>query len=146
AGTAGVPELRTLQLMQLKNVAVVVTRYFGGIKLGAGGLIRAYSGSVSEAAKAIGVVKRVLQQELIFTIPYNRYDKVDHFLKEREIYVAGTEYGVSITISVYLDLEQVASFIADLTELLNGEPDLIKGDQRYNEIPVKEIGPREKND
>lgn len=137
AGTAGVPELKTLQLMGLKNVAVVVTRYFGGIKLGAGGLIRAYSSSVSEAAEAIGIVKRVKQQELIFTIPYNRYDKVDHFLKEKEVFVAGTEYSVNITISIYLDLDQIASFISDLTELLNGEPDLIKGDQRYNEIPVK---------
>ena len=82
----------------------------------------------------MGLVK---QQELIFSIPYNRYDKVDHFLKEKEVFVAGTEYGVNITISIYLDLDQIDPFISDLTELLNGEPDLIKGDQRYNEIPVK---------
>ena len=54
--------------MNLKNVTVVVTRYFGGIKLGAGGLIRAYSNSVTEGVEHIGVVKRVLQQELIFLI------------------------------------------------------------------------------
>ena len=54
SGTAGVPELKALQLMNLKNVTVVVTRYFGGIKLGAGGLIRAYSNSVTNV-----VVKRV---------------------------------------------------------------------------------------
>ena len=75
-GTAGVVELRALQLMKLKNVTVVVTRYFGGIKLGAGGLIRAYSNSVTEAAKAIGVVKRVLQKELTFSIAYNRLDEI----------------------------------------------------------------------
>ena len=136
-GTAGQPMLEVFRRAGVENVCCVVTRYFGGIKLGAGGLIRAYSSSVSEAAEAIGIVKRVKQQELIFSIPYNRYDKVDHFLKEKEVFVAGTEYGVNITISIYLDLDQIDPFISDLTELLNGEPDLIKGDQRYNEIPVK---------
>ena len=137
SGTAGIPELKALQLMQLKNVAVVVTRYFGGIKLGAGGLIRAYSNSVTEAAEAIGVVKRVLQQELLFTIPYNRYDEVNHFLEEKDIYVADREYATEITISVYLDLDQVDDFKAELTDLLAGKVEIIKGDQRYNEIPVK---------
>ena len=136
-GTAGQPMLNVFLKEEVSNAVCVVTRYFGGIKLGAGGLIRAYSSSVSEAAEAIGIVKRVKQQELIFSIPYNRYDKVDHFLKEKEVFVAGTEYGVNITISIYLDLDQIDPFISDLTELLNGEPDLIKGDQRYNEIPVK---------
>uniref|UniRef100_UPI001F09F811 IMPACT family protein n=1 Tax=Lactobacillus crispatus TaxID=47770 RepID=UPI001F09F811 len=71
SGTAGVPELKALQLMNLKNVTVVVTRYFGGIKLGAGGLIRAYSNSVTNIVEKVGVIKRVLQQELIFSVPYN---------------------------------------------------------------------------
>lgn len=137
SGTAGIPELKALQLMKLKNVAVVVTRYFGGIKLGAGGLIRAYSNSVTEAAEAIGVVKRVLQQELLFTIPYNRYDEVNHFLEEKDIYVADREYAAEITISVYLDLDQVDDFKAELTDLLAGKVEIIKGDQRYNEIPIK---------
>ena len=91
SGTAGIPELKALQLMKLKNVAVVVTRYFGGIKLGAGGLIRAYSNSVTSAAEAIGVVKRVMQQEIIFAIPYNRYDEINHYLEEADIFVESRE-------------------------------------------------------
>ena len=90
SGTAGVPELKALQLMNLKNVTVVVTRYFGGIKLGAGGLIRAYSNSVTSVVEKVGVIKRVLQQELIFNVPYNRFDEVDHYLKTNNVFIANT--------------------------------------------------------
>lgn len=139
SGTAGIPELKALQLMKLKNVAVVVTRYFGGIKLGAGGLIRAYSNSVTSAAKAIGVVKRVMQQEIIFAIPYNRYDEINHYLEEADIFVESREYAADITISVFLDLDQVAAFEAKLTDLMAGKIDFLEGDQRYNEIPLKDF-------
>ncbi|MDD6719390.1 YigZ family protein [Lactobacillus porci] len=137
SGTAGIPELKALQLMKLKNVAVVVTRYFGGIKLGAGGLIRAYSNSVTSAAEAIGVVKRVMQQEIIFAIPYNRYDEINHYLEEADIFVESREYAADITISVFLDLDQVAAFEAKLTDLMAGKIDFLEGDQRYNEILLK---------
>ncbi len=139
SGTAGIPELKALQLMKLKNVAVVVTRYFGGIKLGAGGLIRAYSNSVTSAAEAIGVVKRVMQQEIIFAIPYNRYDEINHYLEEADIFVESREYAADITISVFLDLDQVAAFEAKLTDLMAGKIDFLEGDQRYNEILLKDF-------
>lgn len=139
SGTAGIPELKALQLMKLKNVAVVVTRYFGGIKLGAGALIRAYSNSVTSAAEAIGEVKRVMQQEIIFAIPYNRYDEINHYLEEADIFVESREYAADITISVFLDLDQVAAFEAKLTDLMAGKIDFLEGDQRYNEIPLKDF-------
>lgn len=136
SGTAGIPELKALQLMNLKNVTVVVTRYFGGIKLGAGGLIRAYSNSVTEAAQAIGVIKRVMQDEIIFSLPYNRFDEVDHYLKGKNIFVDKIEYGVDITIHVFLDEADVQAFIAEMIELLNGKFDYLNGEKRYNEIPI----------
>lgn len=89
--------------MKLKNVTVVVTRYFGGIKLGAGGLIRAYSNSVTNAVEKVGVIKRVLQQELIFSVPYNRFDEIDHYLKTNDVFIANTEYGVDVKIHIFLD-------------------------------------------
>lgn len=136
SGTAGIPELKALQLMNLKNVTVVVTRYFGGIKLGAGGLIRAYSNSVTEAAQAIGVIKRVMQDEIIFSLPYNRFDEVDHYLKGKNIFVDKIEYGVDITIHVFLDESDVQAFIDEMIELLNGKFDYLNGEKRYNEIPI----------
>lgn len=134
AGTAGVPELRALELMQLKNVTVVVTRYFGGIKLGAGGLIRAYSSSVSQGAKAIGIVKRVLQQEIIFSVPYHRYDGVQHFLQEHKIDIADTEYAADVTIHVFLDLNALNEFQKQMENLLSGNFHPHQGKKAYREI------------
>ena len=131
SGTAGIPELKALQLMNLKNVTVV------GIKLGAGGLIRAYSNSVTEGVEHIGVVKRVLQQELIFHVAYNRFDEVDHYLKNNQIFVANTDYGVDIKISVFLDEDDQESFKNDLINLLSGKVEFTKGEKRYNEIPIQ---------
>ena len=138
SGTAGVPELKALQLMKLKNVTVVVTRYFGGIKLGAGGLIRAYSNSVTNAVEKVGVIKRVLQQELIFSVPYNRFDEVDHYLKTNDVFIANTEYGVNVKIHIFLDDDDQEKTKNDLTNLLSGQVEFTKGQKRYNEIPVKD--------
>ena len=124
--------------MNLKNVTVVVTRYFGGIKLGAGGLIRAYSNSVTKAVEAIGVVKRVLQQEIIFSVAYPRFDEVQHFLSENDIFVANTEYGVDIKISVFLDEKDVDDFKDKIINLLSGKVEFQNGEKRYNEIPIKD--------
>lgn len=138
SGTAGVPELKALQLMKLKNVTVVVTRYFGGIKLGAGGLTRAYSNSVTNAVENIGVIKRVLQQELIFRVPYNRFDEVDHYLKTNNIFIANTEYGVDVKIHIFLDSNEQEQTKNDLTNLLAGQVNFTNGEKRYNEIPVED--------
>lgn len=138
SGTAGIPELKALQLMKLKNVTVVVTRYFGGIKLGAGGLIRAYSNSVTNAVEKVGVIKRVLQQELIFSVPYNRFDEIDHYLKTNDVFIANTEYGVDVKIHIFLDDDDQEKTKNDLTNLLSGQVEFTKGQKRYNEIPVKD--------
>lgn len=138
SGTAGVPELKALQLMKLKNVTVVVTRYFGGIKLGAGGLIRAYSNSVTNAVEKVGVIKRVLQQELIFSVPYNRFDEIDHYLKTNDVFIANTEYGVDVKIHIFLDDDDQEKTKNDLTNLLSGQVEFTKGQKRYNEIPVND--------
>src|SRR5699024_8515006 len=72
SGTAGVAMLEIFLKRELKNVAAVVTRYFGGTKLGAGGLIRAYGGAVNEAVNNIGVVERQLQQLIDVTVTYSQ--------------------------------------------------------------------------
>lgn len=137
--TAGIPELKALQLMKLKNVTAVVTRYFGGIKLGAGGLIRAYSNSVTEAAQNIGVVKCVMQQLIQFSIPYNRIDEINHYLEVNRISIASQEYTTNVTIQIYLDLDQIQKVEDSLINLLSGKVEFNKLDQRFNEIPVTDF-------
>lgn len=139
SGTAGIPELKALQLMKLKNITAVVTRYFGGIKLGAGGLIRAYSNSVTEAAQNIGVVKCVMQQLIQFSIPYNRIDEINHYLEENRISIASQEYTTNVTIQIYLDLDQIQKVEDSLINLLSGKVEFNKLDQRFNEIPVTDF-------
>ncbi|MDK8093366.1 YigZ family protein [Lactobacillus paragasseri] len=139
SGTAGIPELKALQLMKLKNVTAVVTRYFGGIKLGAGGLIRAYSNSVTEAAQNIGVVKCVMQQLIQFSIPYNRIDEINHYLEENRISIASQKYTTNVTIQIYLDLDQIQKVEDSLINLLSGKVEFNKLDQRFNEIPVSDF-------
>lgn len=139
SGTAGIPELKALQLMKLKNVTAVVTRYFCGIKLGAGGLIRAYSNSVTEAAQNIGVVKCVMQQLIQFSIPYNRIDEINHYLEVNRISIASQEYTTNVTIQIYLDLDQIQKVEDSLINLLSGKVEFNKLDQRFNEIPVTDF-------
>lgn len=137
SGTAGIPELKALQLMNLKNVTAVVTRYFGGIKLGAGGLIRAYSNSITHAVEEIGVVRRCMQQELILQISYTNLDRVNHFLEQEDIFVAERQFSQDVTVKVFLDLEKISDFKNDLINLLSNNITFSLGEKRYNEIPIK---------
>ena len=136
SGTAGVPELKALQLMKLKNVTVVVTRYFGGIKLGAGGLIRAYSNSVTEAAEAIGVVKRVQQQGLKFQVDYKNFDEIQYYLNQNQIFIDQIEYGVKVAITLFIDENKLEQLKNDLNNLLAGKVNFELVPKRYNEIDI----------
>ncbi|QNQ80727.1 YigZ family protein [Lactobacillus sp. PV034] len=137
AGTAGVPELKALQLMKLKNVTAVVTRYFGGTKLGSGGLIRAYSNSIIKAAETIGVVRCSLQQEINFTISYSQVDSVNNLLKQKNIAIINQNYTTAVTYTIMLDLEEVDPFKAELIDFLSGNVTFTLGEKRFNETLLK---------
>ena len=110
SGTAGIPILESLKLAKIHNVVAVVTRYFGGIKLGAGGLIRAYSNTTTEAIHQAGLVQRIKQAILKITVTYALHDPLLYYLKENNLEVAGEEYGVNVETSIYVnetDLEDV---------------------------------------
>ena len=91
-GTAGVPILEVLKKEELYNVTVVVTRYFGGIKLGGGGLIRAYSQSASAAVVAAGKVIEVPVVPLTVSLDYTFTSKFEHFLGNTEASIVSTDY------------------------------------------------------
>ncbi len=84
------------------------------------------------------MVKRVLQQELIFSVPYNRFDEVDHYLKTNKVFIADTEYGVDIKIHIFLDIDDQEQTKKDLTNLLAGQISFTNGEKRYNELPVEQ--------
>lgn len=137
SGTAGVPMLEVLKQNELVDVVAVVTRYFGGIKLGAGGLIRAYSTSVSEALKEIGIVEVKPQQEILVTIDYPAVGKMQHFLESQAYVVKDTQFLSDVTFHIMVDEEDSQFFQEEVTELLNGQVLFELGDYQYTEIKIK---------
>lgn len=136
SGTAGVPMLEVLKKQELINVVAVVTRYFGGTKLGAGGLIRAYSRAVSEAIEAIGRVEGKLQQEVSLLIDYAQLGKLQNFLEASPYTTKDTLFTERITVICLVDEEKVAHFIDEVTELLSGQFTYEEGDTSYHELPI----------
>ena len=116
-GTAGNPILDAIKKNELTNIAVVVTRYFGGIKLGAGGLIRAYSHTASLGISASKIVQMTTFKKISITIEYPLLAQVENFLRNKKIRVENSEYAVDVTINILLEPENVENFLADLTEL-----------------------------
>lgn len=140
SGTAGVPILESLQLTNVHDVCAVVTRYFGGIKLGAGGLIRAYSNVTSEALHHAGLVQRVQQSLLKIDVPYNLHDQLLYYLKEQSIEVAHEEYGVQVTTTIYVDEKQVLPLKEALANRFSGQLVIQDAGKRYHEIPYEASG------
>lgn len=133
SGTAGVPMLEVLKKNQLQNTLAIVTRYFGGIKLGAGGLIRAYSTSVSEALKEIGIVQEKLQQILDIIIDYPQLGKLQNYLENEQIAIQEIDYLEQITVKVAIDINQCESFQNALIDLFNNQLSIQILDQKYVE-------------
>ncbi|MDR0297329.1 MAG: YigZ family protein, partial [Streptococcaceae bacterium] len=99
SGTAGVPILDVLKKMELTGVLATVTRYFGGVKLGSGGLIRAYAGSVSEAVRQARLTEKVRQQEIRLTLDYQQFDSLQNLLSARELTVFEPQFTEKVTLS-----------------------------------------------
>jgi len=135
-GTAGIPMLEVLKKLSLKNTAVVVTRYFGGIKLGAGGLIRAYSSTTSETIKQIGIVKGELLQGYTVTIAYPLLGKIENALQHSLHIVDAKEYAEQVTLTVYVHTDALHSFEKDMINLTNDQIQLQQIGQKYVETPV----------
>lgn len=116
-GTAGNPILDAIKKNELTNIIVIVTRYFGGIKLGAGGLIRAYSHTAALGIAASKIVQMTAFKKISVTIEYPLLAQVENFMRNKKIRVENSEYAVDVTINILLEPVEVENFLADLTEL-----------------------------
>ena len=117
-GTAGKPILNVLQHRDIGEIALVVVRYFGGIKLGAGGLVRAYSSSAHLAVEKLETMILVPTKKLIFFLNYELENKVQHYLKEQNITVTKSDYAERITLEVEVSeqaLEITKHALMDIT-------------------------------
>lgn len=117
SGTAGMPILQVIQKRGLSRVTVVVTRYFGGIKLGAGGLVRAYGNAAAQALDAAGVAEILLCPTGRLTIEYGDYGAVAHWLTGQGVPVSDMEYGqtISANVTAVCGWEALTGQLAELT-------------------------------
>lgn len=137
SGTAGLPMLEVLEKKQLTGVVTVTTRYFGGIKLGTGGLIRAYTKSVSESLETIGLVKGELYYPQLFTLTYSQQNTFTYFLQQHPQYqLKDITYGENLSCLVMVKEEDIPVFQLALTNLFHGKINFTTGSATYFETPV----------
>ena len=136
SGTAGVPMLGVLEKHGLTNLCVVVTRYFGGIKLGAGGLIRAYAGSVALAIKEIGLVEIKEQAGLRLRLSYSQYQDFTNFLKTENLAEYDTEFTDTVSTLLFVDKGERELLKDKLTEFFKGKLEMMDQGLRQVEVPL----------
>ncbi len=136
SGTAGIPMLEVLKKQNLKDTAVVVTRYFGGIKLGAGGLIRAYGNTTSRAIKTTGIVKRILVQGFSVTVDYGLHGKLENVLRDSDHILETINYTDNVEFIVYVEVGEKDVFQDWIIDLTNDKAKIGILEQKYIEIDV----------
>jgi uncharacterized YigZ family protein len=136
SGTAGVPMLEVLKKRDLKDTVVVVTRYFGGIKLGAGGLIRAYGRATSEGLNATGIVERRLMRLMKTKIDYTWLGKVENEVRSSTFQLKEIHYLDAVEIEVFVEEASKEQFVDWMTELTNGQGEISEGNVEYLESSI----------
>ena len=120
SGTAGAPMLNILQKNNLKNVLVIVTRYFGGILLGTGGLVRAYSNSLLQAIEISNKVEKCYGQELKVVLDYNEFENFKYYCKNNKINIVDNQYLENIVCKIEVEEQVKNQLISDFeTKKLN---------------------------
>lgn len=130
-GTAGVPVLDVLRKEGLTDVCCVVTRYFGGILLGGGGLVRAYSHSAKIAVDAAERMIMCSCYPIKITVDYDLYGKINNILPDFEIKLADTEFGSDVTLSVLAKKDFADKFRDKIIDITNGRAKIVQSDETF---------------
>lgn len=136
-GTAGQPMLNVFQRQGVENVCCVVTRYFGGILLGAGGLVHAYTQSAKEALDAAGVsvVRRWVEAATV--CPYSLFERVKLEVEGASGVLSGVEYAADVTVRALLPEDKVEDFTLRMTELSSGASRVEVLGEAFKAVPVE---------
>lgn len=125
SGTAGIPVLEVIKKENLRNVAVVVTRYYGGIKLGAGGLVRAYTKGAKIGLDVAKIVEKVLFTKLMIKIDYTLYGKVENELINLKYTIDEVIYDAAVNIVVLCQKDNIDTFQGLITESTSGRCEFV---------------------
>ena len=135
-GTAGMPMLQVLQREGLYNVVCVVTRYFGGILLGAGGLVRAYTKGAKIAVDAAGKSIKRVWTVLYLPCPYSWYERVKLMIEAFGGIIRSTDFGADVELELLLPEGQTAPFLEKLTDMSAATIEAMEIGQEYRAFPV----------
>ncbi|WP_279237161.1 YigZ family protein [Alkaliphilus pronyensis] len=131
SGTAGIPVLEVIRKEDLKNVVVVVTRYFGGIKLGAGGLVRAYTKAAKLGLAASKIVSKRLYSQITLKIDYSLIGKIQNEIIQQGYYIKDTVYQEDVAFNLYVRNTEVEGFKAAAIDWTNDKAIIIEGETEY---------------
>ena len=137
-GTAGNPMMQVLQREQIYNVVCVVTRYFGGVLLGAGGLVRAYTKGAKIAVDAAGKSMKRVWSVLYVPCPYTFYERVKLEVAAFGGVIRDTQFGAEVELEILVALPQRDAFIDRLTDMTSGNVEAMETGQEYRAFPVEE--------
>ena len=124
-GTAGLPMMEVIKKRAVCDCCVVVTRYFGGVLLGAGGLVRAYSHGCSIALEAAKIVVMEESEQLLCEVAYPLWDRVQHALKSLQVQLLSSEFTSAVTFTLLVRLTDSESVQTELTRLTDGRVEVL---------------------
>ena len=130
-GTAGQPMLNVFQRENVENVVCIVTRYFGGILLGAGGLTRAYAKAAKDALDNAGKARMQPFSVLLLECPYPMFERIKLLIEGHEGRIESSDYGAAVTLTFLLPVQKTADFSTALTELSGGQMSAEEVEQRF---------------
>jgi uncharacterized YigZ family protein len=130
-GTAGVPVLEVIKKNSVTDIAVVVTRYFGGVLLGAGGLVRAYSKGAAEAVKAAGIVEKVKGLRLEILIDYDLLGKIQYICGQNSWHIEDTEYSDRVKAVLYCETANIDMIKNTFVEATSGRALFTTSEEAY---------------
>ena len=135
-GTAGMPMLEVLKNKKLFETVAVVTRYFGGIKLGAGGLVRAYAGTVSEALAQADIREYTPCREVYFTVGYENFDALKKYLSQSDCAVKDTQYSDKVRVLTAVKAAGAENFVSAARDFMAGRADAEEGEEYLFPFPL----------
>ena len=131
SGTAGVPVLEVINKEYLTDVAVVVTRYFGGTLLGAGGLVRAYGKSAKLGIDSAKITEKIYCHQISIDCPYDMLGKIRYLIETGEYILGDITYSDSVNVSAYIKYDLLDKFLKELTETTNGSVEPVITGEMY---------------
>lgn len=143
SGTAGIPILELIKKKDLTDIVVVVVRYFGGILLGAGGLVRAYSGTANETINKGTIVEKMEFSSLDIIIDYNNYGRILNFLEENNYFITDKIFEENVVIKVFISVDILEKFQQNILDLTSGNVEIYENERmllntKNNRIYIEE--------